>query len=72
VAQKKKTQKKQSGVRRFYRETIAELRKVTWPTLAEARRLTSIVVVVIFLMAVFLTIFDYIFSELIALILRIA
>jgi len=69
VAQKKKTPKKQGGIRRFYRETVAELRKVSWPTLPEARRLTSIVVVVIFTMAAFLTIFDYIFSRMFALIL---
>jgi preprotein translocase subunit SecE len=72
VAQKKKKTKKPGGIQRFYRETVAELRKVTWPTWTEARRLTTIVVVVIFLMAVFLTVFDYIFSELFALILRIA
>jgi preprotein translocase subunit SecE len=69
VAKSKKTPKKQGRIRRFYRETVAELRKVTWPTWPEARRLSAIVVVVIFLMAMFLTVFDYIFTELFKLIL---
>jgi len=38
VAKKKsiKTSKKQSGITRFWRETVGELRKVTWPTRQEA------------------------------------
>ena len=69
MAKNKTTPKKQGRIRRFYRETVAELRKVTWPTWPEVKRLTTIVVTVIFLMAVFLTVFDYIFSRLFALIL---
>ena len=64
-----KTKKQQSGIRRFYRETVGELRKVTWPTAEEARRLTWIVIVVIFLMSVFLTVFDSLFNRIFALIL---
>ena len=48
----------------FYRETVGELRKVVWPTRAEAFRLTQIVLVVITVMAVVLGTFDYLFSEL--------
>ncbi|GAP09047.1 preprotein translocase, SecE subunit, bacterial [Bellilinea caldifistulae] len=54
---------------RFWRETIGELRKVSWPTTQEAWRLTRIVLVVMFLMAVFLGLLDYVFSALIGLLL---
>jgi preprotein translocase subunit SecE len=67
---KKKTAKKQqSGIRRFYRESIGELRKVTWPTRQEATNLTIIVVFVTFGMSAFLGIVDFLFTRLFALIL---
>lgn len=52
------------GITRYYRETRAELMKVSWPTREEAIRLTMIVLVVIFVMATFLGGFDYLFTEL--------
>jgi len=71
VAQKKKpaANKKQSGIRRFYRETVGELRKVTWPTREEAINLTVIVIAVTFGMSAFLGIVDFLFTRLFALIL---
>jgi len=72
VATKKKQkikQKQQSGIRRFYRETIGELRKVTWPTREEATNLTVIVIIVTFGMSAFLGIVDFLFTRLFALIL---
>ena len=67
---KKKTAKKQqSGIRRFYRESVGELRKVTWPTRQEATNLTVIVIFVTFGMSAFLGIVDFLFSRLFALIL---
>jgi len=51
----------------FYRETVGELRKVVWPTWLEARNLTAIVLVVIFVMAAVLGSFDWIFAQLIRL-----
>ena len=65
----KKTIKKQSGIRRFYRETVGELRKVTWPTRQEATNLTFIVIMVTFGMSAFLGIVDFLFTRLFALIL---
>jgi len=63
-------QKKQlRGVRKFYRETIAELRKVSWPTRSEAISLTRVVLIVILVMGAFLGILDYLFSQLFGLIL---
>jgi preprotein translocase subunit SecE len=72
VAQKKKkttAKKQQRGIRRFYRETVGELRKVTWPTRQEATNLTIIVIVVTFGMSAFLGIVDFLFTRLFALIL---
>lgn len=71
MATKKKQQKKQKqqgGIRRFYRETVGELRKVTWPTREEATNLTIIVIIVTFGMSVFLGIMDFLFTRLFALI----
>ena len=50
----KKVSKKQNGVQRFVRETVGELRKVSWPTRQEAWQLTLIVLVVLAFMSVFL------------------
>jgi len=57
------------GIRKFYRETIAELRKVSWPTRAEAISLTKVVLIVIVVMGAFLGFLDYLFSQLFGLIL---
>jgi preprotein translocase subunit SecE len=48
------TDKKDNAITRFYRETVGELRKVSWPTRAEAVNLTTIVIVVLVGMALFL------------------
>jgi preprotein translocase subunit SecE len=50
----KKASKKQNAIQRFTRETVGELRKVSWPTRQEAWQLTQIVLVVLVFMAVFL------------------
>lgn len=54
---------------RFYRETVGELRKVSWPTLEDTRRLTGIVLIVMFLMSAILGLLDFLFSRAIALLL---
>jgi len=38
----------------YYRETVGELRKVSWPSRDEALNMTTIVVVVLVVMALFL------------------
>ena len=48
----------QNAVARFYRETVGELRKVSWPTRAEAIRLTGIVLIVLVVMAIILGLVD--------------
>lgn len=65
----KDEKKKENRIQRFFRETVGELRKVSWPTVKEARKLTGIVLLVLFAMAVVLGILDYGFSEIMALIL---
>jgi preprotein translocase subunit SecE len=50
----KKDSRKQNAIQRFTRETVGELRKVSWPTRQEAWQLTVIVLVVLAFMSVFL------------------
>lgn len=57
------------GIQKFYWETIAELKKVSWPTRKEAISLTKVVLIVILVMGAFLGILDYLFSQLFGLIL---
>ncbi len=53
---------------RYLRETVAELRKVNWPTRKEATQLTLIVLAVIGVTSIFLGLMDFIFARLIALV----
>ena len=63
-ASAQRRQKKENAIIRYYKETRAELRKVTWPSREEAINLTAIVVAVTTAMAVFLGVMDFIFSKL--------
>jgi preprotein translocase subunit SecE len=49
----------------FLAEVKAEVKKVTWPTRAEAMGGTAVVVVVVLLMAAFLGIVDAILSKIV-------
>ncbi len=60
---------KPGGIRGFYRETIAELRKVSWPTRPEAIHLTRVVLIVIVTVGLFLGMLDFLFTRLFGLIL---
>jgi preprotein translocase subunit SecE len=53
---------------RFGRETIAELRKVVWPTRDQAINLTFIVVVTVVAMSAFLGVIDFFLTQLVRLI----
>ena len=59
--------KQPNKIVRWWRETIGELRKVSWPTIPETRRLTGIVLIVMFLMSAVLGFLDFLFSKLISL-----
>lgn len=69
MADKRVAKKKPGRLARFWRETIGELRKVSWPTRREAINLTRIVILVIIVMMFFLGGFDYLFSRLMGIIL---
>ena len=60
------TKKQPNVIVRTVRETVAELRKVSWPTRPEATQLTIVVLVVLVVMSAFLGTMDYLFSRLIA------
>jgi preprotein translocase subunit SecE len=49
-------------IRRFIQESVAELRKVTWPTLQQTRNLTVLVFVVSFAVGVFVAVCDFAFQ----------
>jgi len=50
-------------IKRFFKESWIELKHVNWPTRQEAIRLTSIVIGMSVGLAIFLGVFDYIFSS---------
>jgi preprotein translocase subunit SecE len=58
--------KREGRIKRFIRETVGELRRVSWPTWPEARRMTFIVIIVLVVMALFLGIVDLGASALLA------
>jgi preprotein translocase subunit SecE len=53
---------------RYFKETRAELRKVSWPTRKQATNLTLIVLAVTIAMAIFLGAVDLLFVKLLGLI----
>lgn len=61
--------KKPNKIQKWWRETVGELRKVTWPTKEEAIKMTKIVIVVVLATAIFLGVVDFIFSRLVGLLL---
>jgi preprotein translocase subunit SecE len=65
VAAKKKKLTIIEKIQRFWRETIGELRKVTWPTREEAWKMTRLVLVVMVIMALVLGVLDLAFSQLV-------
>jgi len=65
VADKLDRTKKEGRIKRWWKETIGELRKVNWPTPKQAWRLTKIVIVVILIMGALLGGLDFVFTRLI-------
>jgi preprotein translocase subunit SecE len=62
-ADKKSSRKKSNFVSRYFRETIGEMRKVTWPTRQEAISLTIVVLIVVTVMSVFLGVLDFLYAR---------
>lgn len=51
------------GTKRWWRETVGELRRVSWPSWQETRRMTIIVLIVMLAMSALLGLFDFVFSQ---------
>jgi len=54
-----------SRIARFYREVVAELRKVIWPNRKELITYTTVVVVFVSIIVVIVAGFDYVFAKLV-------
>jgi len=61
------SENKPNPINVFYRETVGELRKVSWPSRTEATNLTIIVLLVLIGMAVFLGTVDLVGEKLLQL-----
>jgi len=62
-------ERKQSGrIKKYFRETIGELRKVNWPSRKETINLTIVVLIVMAGMSALLGLLDFLFSRIFALI----
>jgi preprotein translocase subunit SecE len=62
MAERTEKRRTPNAIQRYTRETIGELRKVTWPTTQEAMNLTKIVLITLAAMAMLLGLLDYVFS----------
>ncbi len=69
VARARQEVARENRLARFWRETIAELRKVVWPTRDQAINLTIIVILTVVAMSAFLGIIDLMLNNLVRLIL---
>ncbi|KFN44018.1 preprotein translocase subunit SecE [Arenimonas metalli] len=56
-------------VREFASESLFELRKVVWPTTQETRKITGVILVVVVIVSLILSAFDFVISWLIRLLL---
>ncbi len=65
-----KTANQPNPITRYWKETRGELRKVAWPSREDSQRLTVIVIAVTLLFALFLWVFDLIFSNAIQLLIE--
>ena len=53
---------KNNALIQYFKGSVEELRKVTWPTKNQALKLTTIVIGFCIAMAILLGLFDYLFS----------
>ena len=58
-----KTTNQSNSIFRYFREVRGEMRKVTWPTREESRRLTLVVIAVTIAFAFFFWVLDYVFAS---------
>ncbi|MCG2769124.1 MAG: preprotein translocase subunit SecE [Chloroflexota bacterium] len=69
MAKKKSRAKKDNPVVAYLKQTQGEIRKVHWPSRKEAMNLTGVVLAVTITMSIFLSGMDYLFAQLVRLIL---
>ena len=67
MAGKDEKPKREGRLARFWRETVGELRKVSWPSRQQATNMTIIVLIVMFVMSIFLFAVDHLATVLLAL-----
>ena len=67
MAQKEKKPNIFQRIKNWWRQTLGELRKVTWPNREEALALTRIVLIVTIIMSAILGVLDFLFARLIGL-----
>lgn len=63
--QRQATQKRRLATPKWLEETISELKKVTWPTMAETRYLATVVIIVALVVGIMLGTIDIFFNWLI-------
>ncbi len=68
VAKARQEVMRENRLARLWRETMAELRKVVWPTREQAVNLTIIVIATVVAMSAFLGAVDYILTAIVRLI----
>ena len=61
MSEKQLRYREPNTLQRLFRETMGELRKVTWPTRQEAIALTQVVIIVMIIMAIILGSLDWAF-----------
>ena len=61
---------KDNPILTYFKATRAEVKKVSWPSRREALRLTGVVLAVTVFMALLLGTLDYVFAQLISVIIR--
>ncbi|MCI0520402.1 MAG: preprotein translocase subunit SecE [Chloroflexi bacterium] len=61
--------RKPNKLQTFFRETIGELKKVSWPTRQEAWKMTKVVLAVVVVVGILLGVLDFLYSQFFALIL---
>jgi preprotein translocase subunit SecE len=57
-------------VREFFHDVLVEFRRVSWPTRKEVMSSTSVVIVMVIVLAVFLAVVDHALTWLVRLVLR--
>jgi preprotein translocase SecE subunit len=59
-------------VRRFFDESVSELKKVSWPTVEQTRNLTVLVIAVSFGVGVYVAFFDTVFRFILGLVSKVS